>query len=1239
LFSLQPPVDIARRLASIDGESLRLILAGILLEPAYLANHARILTLLHWTLVLANGRRPPVKNDLTGLFAAMLHHPAALSEDPPEDAFVDIVWTPQSGFRIFPGIYTGAGFHLQRLLDTAQQAEDNVADATGLRDVMALLRLSETIASRCGLAAGAFEESQPRASLRPNSRHALKLGALTCFRAEELNALGIEREQLNRFVLQPTPDLLEKPFGATDLEHFPLLEWEDGVQVLSPPSLIVAAIAHMVLALGPSLAESLYLRDLARWLGVDLSRAHAKPLPGRDIAIDDPGWSESIEDRALALKFDHDKHAHLLVLEAKWPRSRDNAVPPPLGGGSRLASALAQLVRKLHDEVEESEGADAGLTLVVHNSPGWGLQIGDLPNVGPKWFVVTMSAYSFSMLLRSPGFELLKLWKMLAEIQELRHRGTIIRLWPDPLVYWSVWEYFGFTFTPALADMRGTALMGDTTLLAPLIRRVRDAWCTHGVPTPWGELSVVERYPDDDDTMPDPQSPIYNDHMAIAAGTLVGVVENEHGPWWVSVGRPPADMEDRQFLFLLWQAVLEWLARAAMEVGGRLSATARPLLVTLLPIPITITDGPDTAQFFYRPDGSEVRIALPANLMERMVRVDNAAEVQVLAWILEGILTLRGETANVDALTWAREILANPDLKMIHITRDIDQAFAIDLTADKTRYRPLQETDLANAGRWMDERLIARHDLTLVPPMTPIGDAGQVNTILNAAVDVHWEACRDRLSSLDRRETLRLVLGLIEAAHRHRVDDERGARARRVAYSDDPQLGVRRANQRDHAFRTYRVVAEMALCACPMTGGSPPGLSDIDAIAAQVAALVRMAEFSDAAQRKLIKGELTFLPNGSILPYDGGAEAFMSRYLQACLEESVTINEERYSDLFGTPQDDTEWVAHHQDDLLSSATNKEGDYGTFEHAVREEIGLTISTIVTISFALQNIAAKRFSEVTCVRRSELTAATVAMTGHLGKPVTSDEFARFLAAFGLFTRPAWDTPPEGFAPSDIFPWFFERRLSLMTRPLLVLSEEDDPEIMFGVRQIRMGTEYAVLLLEMGIWDKAKLGSAAAKAYIDAEVARRGRAFESKVAAIFAEGGWTPHESIPMTRFGASKKLGEIDVLAVSADGTVWVVVECKWFGAARTPREVAAWMQDFHGRDGDKLHKHLQRCDWIEVNSAMVAQQLRLKPPLKILRRLVTTRPAPLAYANEVPAQANVRTERQLQAEFGKLPAVR
>ncbi len=1144
---------------------------------------------------------------------------------------MDIVWTPEFGLRIFPGIYTGAGFHLQRLLDTAEQAGDDVADAAGVRNVITLLRLSEVLVARRGLAAGAFEESEPTAALRPNSRRAFELGTLTCFRAKELALVGIEREHLNSFVLQSKATLLDQPFGRSDLQRSPLMEWEDGVQVLSPPGLVAAAIPHLVLSLGPSHAENLYLRDVARWLGVDLPRAGAKSLPGGDVAIGDPGWSRSIEDRALALAFDHDKHAHLLLLEAKWPTSRDKAPPPPLGGGPRLTSALNQYVRRLYDAIEMTGGADAGLTLVVFNSPGWGLQVEELLDIGPRWFVVSMSAYSFSVLLRAPGFELLKLWKMLAEHRELMRRGAILSLWPDPLVYWSVWENFGFTFTPQMADLRDTVLVGDTSLLGPLVRRVREAWRTHGVRDPWGEYSVVERYPDHDDAAPDPRPIIYNDHMGIAAGTLRGVVENEHGPWWVSVGRPPFNAEERQFFFLLWQAVLEWLALAADCANGKLSATAKPLLVTLLPLPATITDGPSVAEFFYNPDGLEVRILLPADLVERMIRVDNATEIQVLAWILEGVLTLRDEVSSVDAMTWAREILANPDLKMIHVTEDRDQAFVIDLADNKTRYRPLQEADLATAGCWMDERLSAR-DITTAPPMTPISEPAQVNTILNAAVDAHWETCRDRLSNLDRGETLRLILGLIEAVHRHRVDDERGARARRIAYADDQDLGIRRASQRDHAFRTYRVVAEMALCACPETNGRRPGLSDIDMMAAQVAMLVRMADFSDAAQRKLVNGELAFLPNGSILPLGGGAEAFMTEYLRACLAESVTLDEERYSNLFDTPQDDTQWVADYGERDLHSEDEEEED-DALESAILEEMGVTMAVVGIITISLQSIAAERSCETICMRRSELTAAVVNMSEQLGHPVTTYEFDRFVATFGLSTRPAWETPPPGFAKNDIFPWFFERRLSLMNRPLLVLSHEDDPEIMYGVRQVRMGTEYAMLLLEMGVWHKAKLRTDTAKGYVDAEIARRGRAFEGKVADIFVKGGWTPHTSIPMARLGATKKLGEIDVLAVSTDGTTWVVVECKWFGAARTPREVAAWMQDFHGRDGDKLDKHLQRCEWIEANSSMVAQRLGLAPPGKILGRLVTTRPTPLPYANDIPQQAHVRTERQLHAEFG------
>jgi hypothetical protein len=116
--------------------------------------------------------------------------------------------------------------------------------------------------------------------------------------------------------------------------------------------------------------------------------------------------------------------------------------------------------------------------------------------------------------------------------------------------------------------------------------------------------------------------------------------------------------------------------------------------------------------------------------------------------------------------------------------------------------------------------------------------------------------------------------------------------------------------------------------------------------------------------------------------------------------------------------------------------------------------------------------------------------------------------------------------------------------------------------------------------------------------------------------------------MTEFGAAGKLGDLDVLAVSPDGATWLVIECKWFGGARSPREMASWLQDYHGNDGDKLDRHLKRAAWIRENAAAVAKRLKLAAPIRILGRVVTTTPAPLSYVRELAEDATVLTRRTL-----------
>ncbi len=177
--------------------------------------------------------------------------------------------------------------------------------------------------------------------------------------------------------------------------------------------------------------------------------------------------------------------------------------------------------------------------------------------------------------------------------------------------------------------------------------------------------------------------------------------------------------------------------------------------------------------------------------------------------------------------------------------------------------------------------------------------------------------------------------------------------------------------------------------------------------------------------------------------------------------------------------------------------------------------------------------------------------------------------------------------------------------------------------------MGVHYAATLLENGIWPKEKLISDAARAYVDAEANRRGLAFESEIAALVRDTSWQAIEHIAPSRLGAGPQLGDVDVLAVSPDGRRWWVIECKWFGAARTPREIASWLQDFRGKPGDKLDKHLRRVAWMREHRASVVTRLGLAAvPEWVEGKIETTGPVPLSLQSGLPPGSNVLPRREL-----------
>ncbi len=711
MFAFDVPLKLLRQIARFARNDLIDKLVGLGLSPEYRQTPARIETLIHIALVEAHGRKRATRSDLTKLLNGFGDHAAVHHEDPAEDVFVSAVSSPTGQFQIFNGIYPGADYSLQRLLDAVLVQDFEYRDLVARR-CNALLRVSDTVAERCGSRINEFAESrQWRTDWRLRLPVLLIRGAATRFTRDDLIQLGIEIEDLIPFQLITLDGLLEASFGGTYLNRWPVIIESDSVHL--PISSFVSAALRLYLAhaiasgVVPQKAiEKFHADQFALWMGVDLPMRKAKwvemaPLHLPEPELDIPGLIHTV------LRFDEDKLVHILVLECVWRDPPKYNVHDAQEVPAKLQKDLADYLRVVCDKLSNDMGIGRGLTLVIQDTPGWSLVMALPEDFTEYWYCIGLPAWTFAFLLADPTFSLIDLWKMLHETRELEAKRVRMIAWPDMLNYWSIWRAMGATFWLPTIDLRDFgALMPDTSRIADTMLQIRTNNNPHATVLPSGEFLRVERWVEDLSPSQDYTKPIYLNPLSIVLGELRSVVETQYGPWWVASARPPFDPQDRQLLYLIWQASAEWLLRIARRAAGRLPCSTPPLEIRILPVPETILDAPDEIKFVLAKDVPVVTIILPPNFPDWLITVDNSGERILIGALIEGVLTaLRHPLPDEEKARWLAEVAANPNLKMIHITPVGDHGYAADLVAERLSLRFLQETDMAAAVRFMRETL------------------------------------------------------------------------------------------------------------------------------------------------------------------------------------------------------------------------------------------------------------------------------------------------------------------------------------------------------------------------------------------------------------------------------------------------------------------------------------------------------------------------------------------------------
>lgn len=233
-------------------------------------------------------------------------------------------------------------------------------------------------------------------------------------------------------------------------------------------------------------------------------------------------------------------------------------------------------------------------------------------------------------------------------------------------------------------------------------------------------------------------------------------------------------------------------------------------------------------------------------------------------------------------------------------------------------------------------------------------------------------------------------------------------------------------------------------------------------------------------------------------------------------------------------------------------------------------------------------------------------------------TPGRVAAFFVALALPDRQRWNKAPHGYANRDWYPWRFRRRLALSVRPLVVLGGEADSPVFCGMYQVGASISYLFDGIRHAWFPVEFFRSDGMRRYRGAIADTLGNEFTLEVGRTCGELGWYNRTEVEMGTIGAAADLGDLDVVCWRTGDERLLLIECKRLQPARTIGEIVEQLSQFRGESGDRLERHLRRCDWVRENLSRVRQQLQVpKTTTAVVPVLVTNTEVPMQFRKGLP----------------------
>lgn len=473
-------------------------------------------------------------------------------------------------------------------------------------------------------------------------------------------------------------------------------------------------------------------------------------------------------------------------------------------------------------------------------------------------------------------------------------------------------------------------------------------------------------------------------------------------------------------------------------------------------------------------------------------------------------------------------------------------------------------------NRILDE-LVGSADPQMISGLAQITDKDKkLNFIGHLIFKVLIPRLRERLKPVDSEFLLARLIGHYEKlVYKKKIQEINVPTVRYcypdlyAAYADEVHDNNSDINQ---AAIAYRCLIEF-VAAEQHSGSSDISNELIDELLAIMVTIVDLGVIDDQLYFDLSEDHLAVLTSGRIGFQRHFLEDYVHPYQRRQMDHMLTSFHEDFDGFFLNPA--TEKPGHNDLEVIA----------TINRAYQEAHGFTFNQVINFLIDISYAGLDQPNAYAWLFQADL----IRLAKEKQNDLNDSQVQAILELFSTHNRGNALKPPKGVDNYEASPWRFNRLLSYLSKPFIVVRNDLDPanpKVYFGIRHLVDVAEQVQVRIMEGRLRDPKLSS-----FIGTMLERKGKIFNTVLTEWFKSN--SPFIVFP--ELDLPGPLGDIDVLAIDQAAARLYLVEAKNTTPSKVAKEMAEERDRFLVADGNDLswmEKHHRRFQVINADISIL-----------------------------------------------------